>query len=249
MKESLGAKDSNSILFEPLASRYRSDKVPLFVLFYFFKLVNHVAKGHWALPELLIDPKFPTSLEVIKSRPRGPKLRISMGMVHNPRSQSPSPFPPGYMATSMGDEVYGEGACTSSVWLRFQHSFDLIMALYDVSKPNTSQRMYRFIQGIIDDQKVMVLIDSGATHNFISTEIRIVMSLQNLDVVEYYLRIQLGYSDEYDKVFNMPRVLPPKSEKEHGILLKEGTEPINVRPYHYPHYQKNEIEKLVKGLL
>jgi hypothetical protein len=31
-------------------------------------------------------------------------------------------------------------------------------------------------------------------------------------------------------------------------LTSEGG-PINVRPYRYPHYQKNEIEKIVTGLL
>ena len=36
---------------------------------------------------------------------------------------------------------------------------------------------------------------------------------------------------------------------EHQINLKEGTQPICQRPYRYPYYQKNEIEKIVKDLL
>ena len=36
---------------------------------------------------------------------------------------------------------------------------------------------------------------------------------------------------------------------EHQINLKEGTQSICQRPYRYPYYQKNEIEKIVKDLL
>ncbi|XP_024963751.1 uncharacterized protein LOC112504018 [Cynara cardunculus var. scolymus] len=54
---------------------------------------------------------------------------------------------------------------------------------------------------------------------------------------------------EFESVFNMPQGLPPERGREHGIVLKEGTETINVRPYRYPYYQKDEIEKLVKEML
>ena len=33
------------------------------------------------------------------------------------------------------------------------------------------------------------------------------------------------------------------------VLIKEGTEPVNVRPYRYAHYQKEEIEKQVQEML
>jgi len=55
--------------------------------------------------------------------------------------------------------------------------------------------------------------------------------------------------EEYEQVFQWPGELPPKRGKEHAIILKEGTEAVNVRPYRYPHYQKNEIEKLVREML
>ncbi|KAJ9562283.1 hypothetical protein OSB04_007443 [Centaurea solstitialis] len=225
------------------------------------------------------------------------------------------------------------------------------------------------MEGLVGDLRVVILIDSGATHNFISTEIverkkikvektkeymiklglgervkgnglckQVEVNVQGLIVMEDFLPIQLGNSDvilgmqwletlgntwvnwkeqimkftvggrtvtlrgdpslgrslvslkamskliqqegqailielgsseampeenlesevptmvqtvldEYGQIFNWPEELPPRREKEHAITLKEGTEAVNVRPYRYPHYQKNEIEKLVKEML
>ncbi|GKA46063.1 hypothetical protein Tco_0738859, partial [Tanacetum coccineum] len=58
-----------------------------------------------------------------------------------------------------------------------------------------------------------------------------------------------GLLAEYEDVFNLPLGLPPSRDHEHSIVLKDGTTPISVRPYRYPHIQKNEIEKLVKEML
>ncbi|RVW32429.1 Transposon Tf2-8 polyprotein [Vitis vinifera] len=54
---------------------------------------------------------------------------------------------------------------------------------------------------------------------------------------------------EYEDVFQEPSSLPPVREVDHCITLKEGTEPINVRPYRYAHFQKAEIEKQVQEML
>ncbi|KAL9419679.1 hypothetical protein AB3S75_037448 [Citrus x aurantiifolia] len=42
-----------------------------------------------------------------------------------------------------------------------------------------------------------------------------------------------GLLQNYKELFQEPTQLPPKREIDHCITLKEGTEPINVRPYHY----------------
>lgn len=53
----------------------------------------------------------------------------------------------------------------------------------------------------------------------------------------------------FPEVFNERLGLPPKQDIEHSIILQEGTPPVNVRPYHYPHYQKNEKERQVQEMI
>jgi hypothetical protein len=43
--------------------------------------------------------------------------------------------------------------------------------------------------------------------------------------------------------------LPLRRAHDHAIPLKEGVQPISIRPYRYPFYQKEEIKKIVKELL
>ena len=54
---------------------------------------------------------------------------------------------------------------------------------------------------------------------------------------------------EFEHVFGTPTGLPPLRGHEHPIVLKEGAQPVCQRPYRYPFYQKNEIEKIVQELL
>ena len=54
--------------------------------------------------------------------------------------------------------------------------------------------------------------------------------------------------EEFTDIFVDPKELPPKRSHDHAIL-KEGAQPISMRPYGYPFYQKEEIEKIMKELL
>lgn len=48
-------------------------------------------------------------------------------------------------------------------------------------------------------------------------------------------------------VFSTLKALPPKHVNDHSITLLQVSPP--VKPYRYLHSQKEEIEKLVKGML
>lgn len=54
-------------------------------------------------------------------------------------------------------------------------------------------------------------------------------------------------------VLEEPHGLPPKRIFDHHIPLKDETRPINMHPYPYPyryaHFQKEEIERQVRGLV
>ena len=55
--------------------------------------------------------------------------------------------------------------------------------------------------------------------------------------------------DFFADIFSEPTNLPPQQEVDHKILLLPSTAPVNLRPYHYTHWQKNEIEHQVAEML
>ncbi|XP_073155705.1 uncharacterized protein [Henckelia pumila] len=55
--------------------------------------------------------------------------------------------------------------------------------------------------------------------------------------------------DLFKDVFEEPEALPPFRAIDHHIHLLPNSNPVNVKPYRYPHSQKSEIEKLVSDML
>lgn len=53
----------------------------------------------------------------------------------------------------------------------------------------------------------------------------------------------------YRGVFATPNGLPPQRDHNHAITLQPDSKPVKVRPYRYPHSQKEQIELMVKEML
>ena len=54
---------------------------------------------------------------------------------------------------------------------------------------------------------------------------------------------------EFEDVFAVPISLPPTRSHDHKIPLKDGAQPVNLRPYRHPPIQKVTIEAMIKELL
>ncbi|KAH0761131.1 hypothetical protein KY290_017204 [Solanum tuberosum] len=115
-----------------------------------------------------------------------------------------------------------------------------------------------------------ILIDTGSTHNFMGSglvarmgwkeEIQLFMikvtpkeekftqDSKPTPLVEVPGEVQ-QVLHEFTSVFGEPKGLPPsRGSFDHHIPLKEGSNPVNARPYRYSPVQKDVIENMVKEL-
>ena len=53
----------------------------------------------------------------------------------------------------------------------------------------------------------------------------------------------------YDQLFQEPAELPPPHLISHHIHLQPNSNPVNIRPYRYPHSQKAELERHMANML
>ncbi|MCH89429.1 transposon Tf2-1 polyprotein, partial [Trifolium medium] len=54
---------------------------------------------------------------------------------------------------------------------------------------------------------------------------------------------------QFAHIFNTPTSLPPKRTHDHSIPLMDESKVVKVRPYRYPHSQKEQIELMVADML
>jgi len=58
-----------------------------------------------------------------------------------------------------------------------------------------------------------------------------------------------GVLTRFEGVFKEPKGLLPSRARDHSIVLEAGAQPVSVRPYRYPYFQKEEIKCIVQELL
>ncbi|MCH81628.1 hypothetical protein A2U01_0002419, partial [Trifolium medium] len=54
---------------------------------------------------------------------------------------------------------------------------------------------------------------------------------------------------QYSLLFSPPTHLPPQRPLDHKIPILPNSAPVSVRPYRYPHFQKQEIEAQIREML
>lgn len=70
---------------------------------------------------------------------------------------------------------------------------------------------------------------------------------KDIDTMESDTRLQQILT-EFHIIFQTPSTLPPIRSHDHKIPLQQPDTIIKVKPYRYPHFQKNEIEKLLQDM-
>ncbi|XP_058769067.1 uncharacterized protein LOC131642924 [Vicia villosa] len=71
-----------------------------------------------------------------------------------------------------------------------------------------------------------------------------------LDTLPTSLPLEVRSIIEHHKeIFQAPQGLPPPRPHDHHIPLFPNTPPVNVKPYRYPHYQKEAMTTIIKDML
>lgn len=55
--------------------------------------------------------------------------------------------------------------------------------------------------------------------------------------------------ESFEDIFTKPHCLPPARPQDHAIHLTPADGPVNVKPYRYPYFQKQVMERLVEEML
>eukprot|EP00253_Pinus_taeda_P007289 PITA_07289 len=133
-------------------------------------------------------------------------------------------------------------------------------ALVGITTPQTIE-----IEGHMKKKKVIVLIDSGSTHNFIHCKIEKELNCFLYPALECQVTVSSGGTINYfgkfhniklskrELVLNSSMLSIPMGGADVVLgvqwLQSLGSVPPNIRPYRYPYAQKSEIERMVAEML
>jgi len=75
------------------------------------------------------------------------------------------------------------------------------------------------------------------------------LNISHLNYHQPWTHNSLCYYTHINKFFDIPVGLPPTQSQNNSIPLIEGVDPVQVKPYRYPHSRKDQIEKMIADML
>ena len=127
--------------------------------------------------------------------------------------------------------------------MNFQHDGKRITIKGDPSLTKTRVSLKHMMK-IWDSEDQSYLIECRALHSSLTVE-----EMYDEETKPTVKNLLPRLLTKFDDVFSWPETLPPQRGIEHHIHLKEGTDPVNVRPCRYVDQQKEEMECLVDEML
>ena len=100
---------------------------------------------------------------------------------------------------------------------------------------------------MISPSQLRRLVDTGNTSTFF--HIKMEPSLETPINITHPLPAVQQLLSKYASLFQPLSTLPPSRATDHSITLLPNSTPVNVKPYRYPHFQKQEIETQVAAML
>ena len=100
---------------------------------------------------------------------------------------------------------------------------------------------------MISPSQLRRLVDTGNTSTFF--HIKMEPSLETPINITHPLPAVQQLLSKYASLFQPLSTLPPSRATDHSITLLPNSTRVNVKPYRYPHFQKQEIETQVAAML
>lgn len=100
----------------------------------------------------------------------------------------------------------------------------------------SSEVSFKALKKVLDHQELSVVVECRGVEVEVTGKKRAPARLQRV-------------MSRFVEVFEEPTGLPPIRGREHAINLKQGSNPVSVRPFRHPHAQKEEIERQVTLML
>ncbi|XP_026452020.1 uncharacterized protein LOC113352415 [Papaver somniferum] len=203
----------------------------------------------------LMGSPFPTTMRITGSSKAQPiTILVDSGSTHNflsPSFAKQCGYPIHSKDTSLrvtigdGGHIHTQGTCLHIPIQLQNHMFTIDLHVLDVSGCDVVlgvQWLHKLGHIEWDFEKfVMKFTYSGADIQLLVHNSALTAPLIENPAIRKLM-------STFQDVFETPTSLPPAKLHDHRIPLIPDSSPVNVRPYRYPHFQKDEIEKIISEL-